>query len=46
MEDYQDYPKWIEVDGDGSSDYPGHVLVNDADEEAEHSPKKGKKANA
>lgn len=39
----QEYPKWVPVEGDGHPDYPGHALVNDADEEAEATGKKPKK---
>ena len=42
----QEYPKWVAVEGEGSPDYPGHVLVqNDADErEATGKPKLGRPA--
>lgn len=31
----QEYPKWVEVEGEGDRDYPGHVLVNSDAEERE-----------
>lgn len=31
---FQEYPKWIETDGAGDDSYPGHILVENAEEEA------------
>jgi hypothetical protein len=46
MDGFQEYPKWIEVDGDGDPHYPGHMLVNNEDEElAAPTPKAKTKAD-
>lgn len=47
MTEVQEYPKWVEVEGDGHPDQPGHVLVEDADEEAALAkPKRGRPAKS